>query len=63
MTDLAANGSCENPVQIGKAQTPVVSTNKIIMSDTVSSPIYMSSRGSQNASWTTSIPGGNFGGM
>ena len=42
MTDLAANGSCENPVQVGK--TTVASSNSLIMSNTVTSPVYMSSR-------------------
>ncbi len=61
MTDLATNGSCQNPVQVGKTTTS--SANTLMMSDTVTSPVYMSSRWAASTSWTASIPGGNFGGM
>jgi len=61
MTDLASQGSCQNPVQVGK--TTVASSNNLIMTNTVTSPVYMTSRWAQSTSWTKAITNGNFGGM
>ena len=60
MTDLAANGSCQNPAQEG---TTRLSANSLVMQDTISSPMYLSSRGATSSSWTKAIPSGNFGGL
>lgn len=59
MSDLANNGSCEQPLQQSSAK--VVSNTLIIQQPTYPSAFRLSSLGSQNSSWTMAVPNWNFG--
>jgi hypothetical protein len=54
MSDLANNGSCEQPLQQSSAK--VVSNTLIIQQPTYPSAFRLSSLGSQNSSWTMAVP-------
>lgn len=58
MTDMASNGTCEQPIQNSSAK--VLSNSIIIQQPTYVSPFRLSSLGSQNSSWTMAVPNGNF---
>lgn len=61
MADLAANGSCEQPILRSSAK--VLANTILIQQPTYPSSFRLSSLWSQNSSWTMAVPNWNFGGF